>query len=138
MNSLRLVNHRPETIEKFKNILNICRKGVQLTQDDRARFDIRKKSIVPLAPDQPSHTLTTLPDDFLHYAEPRIHTVREHARLQSFPDWFNFLGKYTTGGNRRSKECPRYTQVGNAVPPFMAEAIGSALLLILNSIIENT
>jgi DNA (cytosine-5)-methyltransferase 1 len=77
--------------------------------------------------------LTTLPDDLLHYAEPRIHTVREHARLQSFPDWFEFQGKYTTGGDRRARECPRYTQVGNAVPPLFAEPIGETLKKLLSS-----
>jgi DNA (cytosine-5)-methyltransferase 1 len=53
--------------------------------------------------------------------------VREYARLQSFPDWFEFKGKYTTGGDRRVRECPRYTQVGNAVPPFLAECLGNLL-----------
>ncbi len=134
LNSLRLVNHRPETIQRFQDILCTCRKGVQLSEDDRARLGIRKTSIAPLAPDQPSHTLTTLPDDLLHYTEPRIHTVREHARLQSFPDWFEFQGKYTTGGDRRARECPRYTQVGNAVPPLLAEAIGKTLLAILDEL----
>lgn len=133
-NSLRLVNHRPETVVRFQNILRTCRKGVQLSEEDRVRLGIRKTAIAPLAPDQPSHTLTTLPDDLLHYAEPRIHTVREQARLQSFPDWFEFRGKYTTGGDRRSRECPRYTQVGNAVPPFLAEVIGMGLLAILDEL----
>lgn len=133
-NSLRLVNHRPETVERFQNILRTCRKGVQLSDEDRLRLGIRKTAIVPLAPGQPSHTLTTLPDDLLHYAEPRIHTVREHARLQSFPDWFEFRSKYTTGGDRRTRECPRYTQVGNAVPPLLAEIIGEALLVILDEL----
>jgi DNA (cytosine-5)-methyltransferase 1 len=133
-NSLRLVNHRHETVQRFQDILCTCRKGVQLSEEDRARLGIRKTAITPLAPDQPSHTLTTLPDDLLHYAEPRIHTVREHARLQSFPDWFEFRSKYTTGGDRRAKECPRYTQVGNAVPPLLAEAIGEALLVILDEL----
>jgi DNA (cytosine-5)-methyltransferase 1 len=133
-NSLRLVNHRPETVERFQNILRTCRKGVQLSDEDRVRLGIRKTAIVPLAPDKPSHTLTTLPDDLLHYAEPRIHTVREHARLQSFPDWFEFRGKYTTGGDRRTRECPRYTQVGNAVPPLLAEVIGKALLAIFKEL----
>ena len=128
VNSLRIPNHRPTTVAKFIEILASCRKGVQLSARDRERLGIKKSAIVPLDGDQPSHTLTTLPDDLLHYAEPRIHTVREHARLQSFPDWFDFLGKYTTGGDRRTKECPRYTQVGNAVPPLLAEALGMALL----------
>ena len=137
-NSLRLVNHRPETIKRFRNILLTCRKGVQLSKEDRIRLGIKKTAIAPLAPNRPSHTLTTLPDDFLHYEEPRIHTVREHARLQSFPDWFEFLGKYTTGGEKRTTECPRYTQVGNAVPPLMAEAIGTALLqMYIESLLNN-
>lgn len=126
-NSLRLVNHRPKTIHRFKTILRTCRKGIQLSDADRERLGIGKHAITPLSPDLPSHTLTTLPDDLLHYAEPRIHTVREHARLQSFPDWFEFRGKFTTGGNVRTQECPRYTQVGNAVPPLLAEAIGNAI-----------
>jgi len=133
-NSLRLVKHRPETVERFQSILRTCRKGVQLSAEDKVRLGIKKTLIAPLDPDLPSHTLTTLPDDLLHYAEPRIHTVREHARLQSFQDWFEFQGKYTTGGDRRSKECPRYTQVGNAVPPLLAEVIGKALLAILDEL----
>ncbi|TET34894.1 MAG: DNA cytosine methyltransferase [Planctomycetota bacterium] len=139
-NSLRLVNHRPETISRFKKIFRTCRKGVQLSDNDRERLGIKKTAIVPLSPDLPSHTLTTLPDDLLHYAEPRIHTVREYARLQSFPDWFEFRGKYTTGGDRRVKECPRYTQVGNAVPPLLAEVIGEALreLLYMAHYVSNT
>jgi len=63
----------------------------------------------------------------IHYAEPRILTVREHARLQSFPDWFKFKGPYTSGGARRKNACPRYTQVGNAVPPLLAEAVAEML-----------
>jgi len=90
-------------------------------------MSLRKLRIVPLDPDRPSHTVTTLPDDILHYKEPRILSVRESARIQSFPDWFIFKGKFTTGGNRRKRECPRYTQVGNAVPPLLAQAWGSAI-----------
>lgn len=126
-NSHRLVNHRVQTVRRFKGILANCRKGVQLSEQKRRLLKIKKNAITPLDGDQPSHTLTTLPDDLLHYSEPRIHTVREHARFQSFPDWFEFLGNYTTGGDRRARECPRYTQVGNAVPPLLAEAIGEIL-----------
>jgi DNA (cytosine-5)-methyltransferase 1 len=89
---------------------------------------------VPLDGAKPSHTLTTLPDDLLHYSEPRILTVRELARLQSFPDWFEFRGKYTTGGKRRRHECPRYTQVGNAVPPLVAQALGNVLMETLETL----
>jgi DNA (cytosine-5)-methyltransferase 1 len=137
INSLRLVNHLPKTVQKFQKILETCRKGIQLSENDRLRLGIRKNAITPLDPNRPSSTLTTLPDDFLHYSEPRIHTIREHARLQSFPDWFEFRGKYTTGGPKRVLECPRYTQVGNAVPPLLAEAIGEALKVLLHSLAEH-
>jgi DNA (cytosine-5)-methyltransferase 1 len=127
-NSLRLANHRDETRQRFKAIIATCRPGIQLCDDDRERFGLKKHCVVPLDAHQPSHTLTTLPDDFLHYSEPRILTVREYARLQSFPDWYEFKGKYTTGGDKRLRECPRYTQAGNAVPPFLAEFVGLLLL----------
>jgi DNA (cytosine-5)-methyltransferase 1 len=79
-----------------------------------------------LDPNDVAPTVTTIPDDFIHYSEPRVMTVRECARLQSFPDWFKFKGPYTTGGKRRAHQTPRYTQVGNAVPPLFAEIIGLA------------
>jgi DNA (cytosine-5)-methyltransferase 1 len=123
-NSLRLANHKEETRKRFAQILESCRHGIQLSAADRKRFGLKKHCVVPLGANEPSHTLTTLPDDFLHYSEPRILTVREYARLQSFPDWYDFRGKYTTGGDRRLRECPRYTQAGNAVPPFVAEMVG--------------
>jgi DNA (cytosine-5)-methyltransferase 1 len=123
-NSLRLAKHRPETLSKFSEILATCPKGKSLPKEFREKYNIKKQCFTPLHPDEMSKTITTLPDDLLHYSEPRILTVRECARLQSFPDWFEFLGKYTTGGARRKQECPRYTQVGNAVPPLMAEALG--------------
>ena len=93
----------------------------------RKHFDLRKSSTKLLLAEEPTPTLTTLPDDYIHYCEPRILTVREYARIQSFPDDYEFKGKYTTGGKRRVKEVPRYTQIGNAVPPLFAELAGLAL-----------
>jgi DNA (cytosine-5)-methyltransferase 1 len=126
-NSLRLAKHQDVIRKRFADILKTCRRGVQLSKQDRERLRLNKHCTVPLDPSKPSHTLTTLPDDILHYSEPRILNVREYARLQSFPDWYAFKGKYTTGGDRRVRECPRYTQVGNAVPPFLAECLGLLL-----------
>ena len=105
-------------------VLDYCTKGKSVSKYELEKLGTKKRSFTPLHPDLPARTITTLPDDLLHYSEPRILTVRENARLQSFPDWFEFQGKYTTGGKRRKFECPRYTQVGNAVPPLMAEALG--------------
>ncbi len=132
--SLRLVRHRPATIARFEQILKTCRSGVGLSAKDKERLKIRKHCVTLLAEAHASHTLTTLPDDLVHYSEPRILTVRESARLQSFPDWFEFKGKYTTGGQLRVKECPRYTQVGNAVPPLVAEVLGLVLLDIASTV----
>ena len=73
-----------------------------------------------------SPTMVTLPDDFIHPYFDRILTVREMARLQSFDDSFTFLGKRTTGGDKRASETPQFTQVGNAVPPLLARAIAKA------------
>ncbi|TAA45985.1 DNA cytosine methyltransferase [Corallincola spongiicola] len=123
-NSLRLARHKPSTIEKFTKIQNICKPGVSLNDQMRLEIGTKKQAITVLNADEPSKTLTTLPDDLLHYSEPRILTVREMARIQSFPDSFDILGKYTTGGERRTQECPRYTQVGNAVPPLLGEVLG--------------
>lgn len=126
-NGLRIARHRPSTIEKFRLIQNICRPGLGLTDEQKAIIGTKKQAISVLDPEQPSRTLTTLPDDLLHYSESRILTVRENARIQSFPDDFVFKGKYTTGGESRTQECPRYTQVGNAVPPFMGEILGETI-----------
>lgn len=120
---LRLPNHSSAVKDRFICILGECEKGKTLKQEDRDRYGIKKHAITPLDPDRPSATVTTLPDDILHYSEPRILTVREMARLQSFPDWYEFLGPYTTGGQRRKVTCPKYTQVGNAVPPLLANAL---------------
>ena len=125
---MRLPRHSPEVIERFRAILDTCEKGRAIPKSDRERLGISKRSTTPLAPDLPSTTITTLPDDRLHYCEPRVLTVRETARLQSFPDWFRFCGPYTTGGPRRQWQMPRYTQVGNAVPPLLARALGNMLL----------
>lgn len=125
--SLRLPKHKAETILQFQKIISTCTQGKTLSKEDRKRLGIKKHALTPLHGDSPSATITTLPDDMVHYSEPRILTVRENARIQTFPDWFQFTGKYTTGGKDRKNECPRYTQVGNAVPPLFSEAIGEVL-----------
>ncbi len=94
----------------------------------RKRFSLNKSSTKRLLPRSPTPTLTTLPDDYIHYCEPRILTVREYARIQSFPDDYEFKGKYTTGGKRRVLEVPRYSQIGNAIPPLFGELAGQVLM----------
>ena len=127
----RIARHGPTTVERMQRILDTCKRGRSLRPLDRERLGMGKRSTTPLDEAAPSPTVTTLPDDMVHYSDPRAMTVREHARLQSFPDWFSFRGPYTAGGPGRRTACPRYTQVGNAVPPLLAEAVGETLIGLL-------
>lgn len=68
--------------------------------------------------DKPAPTIDTGHRHHFHYKYNRVPTVRECARLQSFPDDFIFEGNKTQ----------QFRQVGNAVPPLMAQAIAEALL----------
>jgi len=127
----RLAKHTQRVRERFADIIEICStecKGArQLNTEMRERLGIKKLTTRVLDPNLPAPTITSMPDDLLHYSEPRTLTVRENARLQSFPDWFKFQGKYTTGGHRRRTEVPRFTQVANAVPPLLAEILGTRI-----------
>jgi DNA (cytosine-5)-methyltransferase 1 len=133
MDSVRLAKHKPEISKRFMSIIQDpeCVRGGLMSLAQREKYGLKKHRICLMHEKNPAPTITTLPDDVLHYSEPRILTVRESARLQSFPDWFQFRGKFTTGGSQRTKECPRYTQVGNAVPPYLARAIGLAIESVL-------
>jgi len=91
-------------------------------------YRTKKRNLYRLKHNEPSKTVVTLPDDIVHYNKPRILTVRETARLQSFDDDYFFCGKRTTGGLKRREECPQYTQVGNAVPPLLAKAVALELI----------
>ena len=81
----------------------------------REFWEIRKynKAFERMSSIRPSNTIDTGLRNYFHYAEPRIPTLRESARLQSFPDNFEVLG---TRGSQ-------YKQVGNAVPPMLAKII---------------
>lgn len=131
--SHRFANHKTETIKKFDEFLKTERKNKDVGKATRERHNIKKHTIIPLDGDAKSPTITTLPDDYIHYCEPRILTVREYARIQSFPDWYKFRGKYTTGGKSRTQEVPRYSQIGNAIPPLFGEQAG----IVLNQILSN-
>ncbi len=122
--SHRFAKHNPETIKKFEFILKFAEKNKTLSSDLKEKFNLKKRTVIPLSGELPTPTITTLPDDYIHYCEPRIFTVREYARIQSFNDWFEFKGKYTTGGKKRIKEVPRYSQIGNAIPPLFGEQVG--------------
>lgn len=127
VDSHRFAKHTDVVKNRFKIALDEKLKS----NEYRERFLLKKSSTKILEANKPTPTITTLPDDYIHYCEPRIMTVREYARIQSFPDAYEFKGKYTTGGKRRVLEVPRYSQIGNAIPPLFAEQAGVILLKLL-------
>ena len=133
-NSHSFARHTLEKISCFEKLLSEKEivMGKRIDGDNRKKWGIRQRGITVLDPNAVSPTITGAPDDYLHYSEPRIMTVRECARIQTFPDWFEFKSKYTTGGEMRKKEVPRYSQVGNAIPPLFAQQAGLVLIKMLS------
>ncbi|MFB5187476.1 DNA (cytosine-5-)-methyltransferase [Yersinia intermedia] len=99
-------------------------------------FKTKKQTQKALNAMEPAPATLSIPDDACHYDtdELRVLTVREMARIQSFPDDFIFRSKITTGGQMRKFEVPQYTQVGNAVPPLLGMTLGKVIKNILNSV----
>jgi len=81
-----------------------------------------------LAWDEPSLTLTCSPaqkqTERCHPEQTRPLTIREYARVQTFPDEWNFTGSISS----------QYKQIGNAVPVNLAHAVGRSMISLLNSI----
>jgi len=130
-------NHTTHVIEKFTHMLN---NSGEIPEQYRTKKFAQKVLPATWGNNGPSITATCLPDDYVHFSQPRILTVREWARLQMFPDWYQFAGKRTTGGIRRAgnpregvydRELPKYTQIGNAVPVKLAGKVGANLMKIL-------
>jgi DNA (cytosine-5)-methyltransferase 1 len=96
------------------------------------RNDAFEDKWAKLDPDRPSWTLTAhLSKDsysHIHYdsAQARTITIREAARLQSFPDAFEFAGNFGQ----------QFQQIGNAVPPLLARAIATNLIQQLQELEE--
>lgn len=131
--------HAPNVLEKFKHML--ANNGVIPEHMKTKKFAQR---LLPARWDStgPSITATSLADDYVHFSQPRILTVREWARLQGFPDHYQFAGSRTTGGVRRAgnpregnfaRELPKYTQIGNAVPVALARAVGEHFAKIITA-----
>ena len=128
-------NHNPNTQKRFQAIID--------SKDGKPPEEFKTKKFAQrLLPRKwgnkgPSITITSLADDYVHYEQARAPTVRECARMQTFPDWYKFAGKRTTGGIRRAgnprenifdREVPKFTQIGNAVPVKLAEEIGKHII----------
>lgn len=123
-NSFEVLNHiAANHSEKVKHIISLVPDGgnyKNLPEEYRlsrnfhvawTRFNSQK----------PAPTIDTGHRHHFHYKYNRVPTVRECARLQSFPDDFVFWGNKTQ----------QFRQVGNAVPPLMAQAIAEQLKLVI-------
>ena len=112
--------------------------GLLLAHDEKELIKLvvdlktKKHSQRVLDWNEPARTVLTVADDYVHPFAPRTFTVRELARFQGFPDSFEFRAKETTGGLNRRNEVPQYSQVGNAVSPFLALAVGKLARNVLN------
>ena len=129
--------HSEIVIKKFKNMI---KNGGIISKEFKTKKFSQRLLKAKWGLNGPNITATSLPDDYVHFSQPRVLTVREWARLQGFPDWYQFDGKRTTGGLRRAgnpragiyeRELPKYTQIGNAVPVLLARAIGNHFKKIL-------
>lgn len=135
--SHRFAKHRPDTVKRFQELLDLNIRDYNISKILKKEYGIKKNCFSVLNASIPAPTLTSNPDDHIHYCEPRTLTVREYARIQTFPDWYLFKGPYTTGGDSRKTDVPRYTQIGNAIPPLFAEQVGIALLQLIQEKINN-
>lgn len=137
------MNHRKYIIERF----SILRQGEGLKElfarfspEDLAEY--QKRKVIPktiyvkrnyrlkwneASPTVTSHCL----DEFVHPEQNRALTVRECARLQSFPDSYDFVGgPYLVAHDDRTQQ-DKYEQIGDAVPPLLAYAWGKRIINIL-------
>lgn len=127
---------------KLKNFWILDTDGVKIDNPDintivniANQLFTKKLTQKALLKEQPAPAALSIPDDACHYEETeselRTLTVREMARIQSFPDWYEIRSKVTTGGKMRRYEVPQYTQIGNAVPPLLGLALGKVCSRIL-------
>ena len=130
LSEMKYSSHSDKIVEKFSHMI---KKNGQIPEHLKTKKFAQRVLPKKWGEKGPTITVTSLPDDFVHYSQARSLTVREWARLQTFPDWYKFAGKRTTGGIRRAgnpresnfeREVPRYTQIGNAVPVKLAFEIG--------------
>ncbi|WP_081735810.1 MULTISPECIES: DNA cytosine methyltransferase [unclassified Pseudomonas] len=118
-------------IKELYDLAHRTQRPGRLSKNFLLENNTKKDKKVLIDPDDLVSTITTHPDEFIHYVDSRNITVREMARFQSFPDNFTFHGRYTINGPRRKFDVARCSQVGNAVPPLMAEGIGIAIRKLL-------
>ena len=109
--------------EKVKNIISLVPAGGNYKDLPEKYRNTRNFHVAwtRFPDDKPAPTIDTGHRHHFHYKYNRVPTVRECARIQSFPDTFVFLGNKTQ----------QFRQVGNAVPPLMAKRIADQIIMML-------
>lgn len=115
--------------EKTKSIISMIKDGGCIKDLPEEYYKVRNYNAAfkRMNSSLPSGTIDCGHRNYFHYSENRIPTVRESARLQSFPDNYFFTG------NKSSQ----YTQVGNAVPVFLSRAIAKVIKLYILEVLKD-
>lgn len=125
-NSDKVYNHVGSVpIEKTRKMIALVPEGknyLALPEEYRKMYKYHE-ALTRYNSKKPSLTINTGHRSHFHYKYNRIPTVRESARLQSFPDDFVFYGN----------QSQQFSQVGNAVPPLLAQAVAEAIKPYLES-----
>ncbi|WP_170287536.1 DNA cytosine methyltransferase [Aquibacillus halophilus] len=110
-----ITNHTEQT----KNIISLVPDGGSIKDIPEEYYTVRNYNTAfkRMDSEKPSTTIDCGHRNYFHYKENRVPTVRESARIQSFPDDYYFTGSKTS----------QYTQVGNAVPPLLAKQIAQEI-----------
>ena len=138
------MKHRACTLERFgllqqgESLKNLFDRYVGEEREElQSRRVLPKKMFIKrnyrLITDQPSPTVTShCLDEFVHPIYNRALTVRECARLQSFPDSYDFCGGPYLTPHLHNNIQDKYEQIGDAVPPLLAYAWGMEISKILS------
>lgn len=121
----KLYNHvATNHTDKVKNVISLVPEGGDYRNLPKGIGEHRKfnEAWTRYHSKKPSYTIDTGHRNHFHYKHNRVPTVRENARLQSFPDSFIFYGARTH----------QYRQVGNAVPPLLGYCLARKLLNYIN------